>query len=245
LKVQPGKTFKYIKLKIGEIKMKTKVCKVILMFGLVIGFGLCMLNSAINVLHSWAFNETSGNIAHDSCPDPINGILNGCASFLPGGEGVHLTASDDSYVSFGNSVGQFGTGDFTVTLEFKTSENKVAFDMVGNRTSAKFGNFFAIYMTLDGMVCASVCEDETGKNNIWLRSKAGFADGEWHTIEVNRSSNKLSLSIDGNPEKDGSAVGTANIKNGNEFKLGRSNFANWIHPANAIYKNLSVLVVGP
>lgn len=226
--------------------MKKKVCKVIFMFVLVIGFSLCLLNGAIyeTVPHSWAFNETSGNIAHDSEPNPINGTLNGCASFLPGGEGVHLTASDDSYVSFGNSVGQFGTNDFTVTLEFKTNENTVAFDMVGNRTSPRFGNFFSIYMTLDGMVCASVCEDETRKNNIWLKSQAGFADGKWHKLMVTRSNNKLALYIDdmANPEKEGSTAGIANIKNGNEFKVGRSNYSNWIHPANAIYRNLSVSV---
>jgi hypothetical protein len=246
LKVQPGKTFRNIKLKIGEIKMKSKVCKVILMFALVMGFGLCLLNGED---HYWKFNETSGNIANDSL-DHVNGTLNGCAAFLPGSEGVYLNGTDSSFVTFGKSVGQFGTDDFSVYLDFKTNEKYRYFDIVGNRTAPSHGNFLSIRMTgkhekwSEGILVVEVDEDESGKNHIVIYSgKSGLNDGYWHTLVVVRIGKNLALYIDGNPDRTGtSATGIANIKNGNDFKLGRSlvdSQENKFTP-NAVYKNLYV-----
>jgi len=226
--------------------MKTKVCKVILVFALVMGFGLCLLNGED---HYWEFNETSGTIAHDSLGN-VNGTLNGCAAFLPGGEGVHLNGSDSSFVTFGKSVGQFGTDDFSVYLEFKTDEKCRYFDIVGNRTASSHGNFFCIRMTgkhetvPEGTVVVEVDEDESGKNYIPINSKkSGLNDGNWHALVVVRVGKNLTLYIDGDLEKTGkSATGIANIKNGNNFKLGRSLVYSSTQKftPNAVYENLYV-----
>lgn len=222
--------------------MKSKVCKVILMFVLVIGFGLCLLYGED---HYWKFNETSGNIAYDSLGN-VNGTLMGCAAFLPAGEGVHLNGSNDSYVSFGTSVGQFGMSNFTVYLEFKTSDKSEYYDIVGNRTTDNHGNFFDIYMTGEGRVYAEVDEDANAKNHILVKSnKAGLNDGNWHFLMAVRESNTLTIYIDGNLDSSNSnTTGKANINNGKEFKLGRSleyssekRFA-----PNAVYRNLLVFL---
>ncbi len=224
--------------------MKTKVCKVILMFVLVMGFGLCLLNGEE---HYWKFNETSGNIAYDSLGN-VNGTLNGCAAFLPGGEGVHLNGSNSSFVTFEKSVGQFGTDDFSVYLEFKTNEKNRYFDIVGNRTACSHGNFLSIRMTgkhetsPEGMVVAEVDENTSGKNYIHVESKkVGLNDGNWHALVVVRVGKNLTLYIDGDLDNTGkSETGIANINNGNVFKLGRSCGDNSLFTPNAVYENLYV-----
>ena len=227
--------------------MKTKVCKVFLMFALVIGFGLCLLNGEE---HCWQFNEKSGIIAHDSCGKvTVNGKLND-AAFLSDGGGVQLNGTDSSYVSFGNSVGQFGTDDFLVYLEFKTNEKYRYFDIVGNRTASSHGNFLSIRMTgkhetqPEGILVVEVDEDESGKNYIVVYSKkSGLNDGNWHSLVVVRIGKNLALYIDGNPDGTGtSATGIANIKNGNDFKLGRSLVYSQEKKftPDAVYKNLYV-----
>jgi hypothetical protein len=226
--------------------MKSKVYKVILMFALVMGFGLCLLNGED---HYWKFNETSGTIAHDSI-NTVNGTLNGCAAFLPGGEGVYLNGSDSSFVTFGKSIGQFGTNDFSVYLEFKTNEKYRYFDIVGNRSAPSHGNFLSIRMTgkhetlPEGIVSAEVDEDTSGRNYISVMSqKAGLNDGNWHSLVVVRIGKNLTIYIDGGLDNTGkNESGIANIKNGNDFKLGRSlvySQENKFTP-NAVYENLYV-----
>jgi hypothetical protein len=175
-------------------------------------------------------------------------VSKGCAAFLPGGEGVHLNGSNSSYVSFGKSVGQFGTNDFSVYLEFKTNEKHRLFDIVGNRVACSNGNFLSIRMSgkhetaPEGMVVAEVDEDTSGKNHIGVDSKkVGLNDGNWHALVVVRISKNLSIYIDGDLDNTGkSANGIANINNGNVFKLGRSCVNNGLFTPNAVYRNLRV-----
>ena len=150
--------------------MKTKVSKVILMFVLVMGFGLCLLNGEDHGDHWWKFHETSGTIAHDSIGN-VNGTLHGGASFSSNGEGINLNGTNTSYVSFGKTVGQFGSNDFTVYLEFKMSDKSDYKNLykiehlaiVGNRTSSDHGDFFDIRMTNTATVLAEVDEDAKAK----------------------------------------------------------------------------------
>lgn len=223
--------------------MKTKVCKVVLTLALVMVFGLCLLHGEE---HCWKFDETTGTTANDSL-GTVNGTLHGCAAFLPGGEGIHLNGSDSSYVSFGKKVGQFGTDDFSVYLDFKTNEKYRYFDLVGNRTASGHGNFFCIRMTgihetvPEGSVVVEVDEDVNGKNYIGLvTKKAGLNDGSWHSLIVVRIKKNLSIYIDEVFDSTGTSAGIANIKNGNEFKLGRSLVSSETtkFTPNAVYRNL-------
>jgi|GEM_PF-1916036 len=148
----------------------------------------------------------------------------------PGGNtSVHINGSDNSFVSFGTQIGQFGTNDFTVAFWVQTTEAYRYFDLAGNRAAGSHGNFFCIRMTGKhesrpaGLIGSEVDQDQNGTNYIGVESKtAGFNDGKWHHIAAVRKGTSLKLYIDGVVSGNGSGQGVANIANGNAFKLGRS-----------------------
>ena len=179
--------------------------------------------------HFWDFNEGKGRIAHDQMGVPrgrnkVDAFLrNAYWETLDIGTAVGITGDDNSYVTFGNYIGQFGRDDFTVAFWVQTKDRLDLFDLIGNRQSVGHGNFFAVRMTGDGYVTAEVDEDVRGNGYIGVKSKQRrLNDGEWHHIAVTRNGGKLALYIDGELSNTGSARSTANIRNRNDFKLGRS-----------------------
>jgi len=181
--------------------------------------------------HYWQFDEGTGNIARDSKGgrrNSVNGVLNNAQwrdlSKVGPGAAVRITGADNSYVSFGNNIGQFGRGDFTLAFWFQTRDNSVPLvDLVGNRASPGHGNFFAVRLSSDGYVSAEVDQDAAGTNYIGVRSSQNrLNDGNWHSVIVTRIGRTLTLYIDGKASNSGTANGVANINNRNVFKIGRS-----------------------
>ena len=190
---------------------------------------LLLIGQASAQTHLWKFDEGTGTTAFDSLRkgNPVNGVLTGATwqdlSKVGPGAAVRITGADNSFVSFGTLVGQFGTNDFSVALWVQTADTLALYDLIGNRADFGFGNFFAVRMTGDGFVSAEVCEDAAGTNYIGAKSsKSGLNDGNWHHIVVTRSGKTLTLYIDGQLSNSGNGAGAANINNGKAFKLGRS-----------------------
>ncbi|WP_414523810.1 LamG-like jellyroll fold domain-containing protein, partial [Umezakia ovalisporum] len=148
----------------------------------------------------------------------------------PGGNtAVHINGSDNSFVSFGTQIGQFGTGDFTLAFWLQTKESYRYFDIAGNRAAGSHGNFFCIRMTgkhesrPGGIIASEVDQDQNGTNYIGVETKTdGFNDGKWHHLAVVRQGKSLKLYIDGVILGNATGNGVANIANGQAFKLGRS-----------------------
>ena len=180
--------------------------------------------------HRWKMGDNNGNVARDSRggKNAVNGVLNNAQWCDPSdenaGAAVHITGDDDSFVSFGNTVGQFGTQAFSVAFWFQTTDNSLSLaDLIGNRAASGHGNFFAVRLTNDGHVSAEVDQDASGTNYIGFRSsQSGLNDGNWHHIVVTRSTRTLSLYVDGALSNSGTGRGTANINNKLVFKVGRS-----------------------
>ncbi len=183
-----------------------------------------------SLTHHWTFEE-SGNINTVDIVGGVKGKLMSAKKVSPGYFGanaVHLSGAEDSYITLGKSVGQFGTSDFTVSFWFSTVETTANFDLVGNRTAMSHGNFFCIRMigkTPDktGVITAEIDETDHGLNYIGVESlEDNLNDGEWHNVTVVREGATLSLYIDGDLSGWSSGPGIANINNGNEFRIGRS-----------------------
>ena len=182
--------------------------------------------------HFWKFDENKGKIAYDSAGGShfrkgVKGYLNNAfwrdLSKVGPGAAVGITGDDDSYVTFGHKVGQFCKEDFTVAFWIQTSDCLDLYDLVGNRADAGHGNYFSVRMSGDGYVTAEIDEDSRGTNYIGVRSSCGgLNDGQWHHIAVTRCGNDLTLYIDGEFSNSGSTRGTADIRNRNDFKIGRS-----------------------
>jgi len=179
--------------------------------------------------HLWKFDENKGNIAYDSRTGrgAVNGFLNNAfwrdLSKVGPGAAVRLTGADNSFVTFGNTVAQFGTKDFTVAFWVQTRENCDLFDLIGNRAESGYGNYFNVRMNSEGSVTAEICQDEKGTNYMGIRAvQKGLNDGQWHHIAVVRSKGTLSLYIDGDFSIYGANRVATNINSKNPLKLGRS-----------------------
>jgi len=180
--------------------------------------------------HFWRFDEDTGTVCYDSVssPNSVNAQLNDATwldlSKVGSGAAVTLNGADSSYVTFGSSVGQFGTKAFSVALWFQTTDNSLSLaDLIGNRASLGNGNFLAIRLNNEGYVTAEVDQDSSGTNYIGIQSaQGGLNDGNWHHIVVTRSGTTLNLYIDGSLSNSGTGAGVANINSGNPFILGRS-----------------------
>jgi len=197
-----------------------------------LAFLLLMVGQIAGQDHFWNFDENQGNIANDSRGgrrgrNRVRGTLNNAQwrdlSKVGPGAAVRITGADNSFVSFGTAVGQFGTQDFTVAFWFQTTDASGLVDLVGNRVDPGHGNWFAVRLSNDGYVSAEVDEDAAGTNYIGFRSaQGGLNDGNWHHVAVVREGNYLDLYIDGEYSNGDSASGTANIRNNRPFKIGRS-----------------------
>jgi len=137
--------------------------------------------------------------------------------------------SENYSVSLGDEIGQFGRKDFTVCFWFKTSEKSRYFDIAGNRIDGSHGNFFCIRMTgiheswPEGKIMTEVDENGNGLSYNSVESKAiGLNDGKWHHLLIARKGNSLKMFVDGEFSGGNEGNGIANIKNPNDFRLGRS-----------------------
>jgi len=190
---------------------------------------LLVVGQASSQTHLWKFDEGTGSTSFDSVhtANSVNAILNSATwqdlSKIGPGAAVRITGADNSFVSFGSSIGKFGTKAFSVAFWVQTIDTLANYDLIGNRADPSHGNFLAIRMSGDGFVSAEVDQDSAGTNYIGIRSSQnGLNDGNWHHIVVTRSGKTLALYIDGQLSNSGTGAGVANINNGKAFKLGRS-----------------------
>jgi len=197
---------------------------------IIASFALLLMVGQISAQdHLWRFDENKGNIAYDACQGrgAVNGFLNNAfwrdLSKVGPGAAVRITGEDNSFVTFGNQVANFGTRDFTVAFWVQTRETLELFDLVGNRAESGYGNYFNVRMNCEGSVTAEICQDAKGTNYMGIRAvQKGLNDGQWHHIAVVRSKGTLSLYIDGDFSIYGANRAVTNINNRNPFKIGRS-----------------------
>ena len=181
--------------------------------------------------HQWAFDEADGTTALDSWGN-VNGTLSPTAKRISPGnfsdKAVQLDGSDGSFVNLGKNVGQFGTGDFTISFWINTRETLRLSDLIGNRTCSGHGNFICIRLVgihesaPQGLIFCELDEDGSGKNYVAVGTKPGLNDGQGHNIAVVRQGTTLSIYTDGVLSNSNASKGITNIANGNDFRIGRS-----------------------
>ncbi|MEM1324795.1 MAG: LamG-like jellyroll fold domain-containing protein [Bacteroidota bacterium] len=149
-------------------------------------------------------SEICGNNMDDNC----NGVTDENTLAL------NLDGNDDE-VSFGNTLGNFGTGDFTLEARIKTTQKSGY--ILSKRDVCGFANFWNIRISNDGYVNMEMIEDVSGGNRGTLEGITDIADGVWHHITVSREAGILRIYVDGNFEA--SRTLTTNINNSAELKI--------------------------
>lgn len=145
--------------------------------------GYWRLNGNSNDASGSGYNGTDANITYSQA----NGLLNGGAGFN----------GSSSTINVGNA-GQFGTGDFTVLLIFKTTQNTTGRypNMIG--TTKDIAPRYGFSLLLDNYTTSSVIYFELLSNAgyAYVSSVDNFRDGKWHIAVGIKTSTKAYLYID-------------------------------------------------
>ena len=147
--------------------------------------GICSNMARIRV-------EAEGNIFFDLSNADFNIEDGGTPVVSP--MAIKLDGGDDM-VDFGTTVGNFGTGDFTVEAWVNTTStgNKC---IIGKRPSCGCGNFWNIRLN-NGNAQVELSADGSCNNYVNFNGSATINDGAWHHIAFVRTGTFLQLFVDG------------------------------------------------
>ena len=121
------------------------------------------------------------------------GTLGNGAGHADGKVGLcfHFDGAND-YVSFGNSVGNFGTSDFSVEFWMETSNGYQS--VLGQRVDCEHGSFWDLRKT-NGFLVAEL--DDFGAHYVHLTASRPLFDGLLHHVALVRQATAVSLFLDG------------------------------------------------
>ena len=138
------------------------------------------------------------------------------------GQALNFDGVDD-YVSLGTSLGNFGTGNFTIEIKLQTTFSSATSSfqdspLLMKREDCGSGNLFGLKINPTGTL-TWVMNEANGVNFVG-GSTTGIAcnDGAWHQVAIVRSGSSLKVYIDGTESL--SLTGTVNINNGSPFLIG-------------------------
>jgi hypothetical protein len=150
-----------------------------------------------------------------------NGTLQGGVTFVPGlvGQAFSFNGANGS-VSFGNTVGNFGTADFTIDFWIKTTSKRQE-GLLGKRPVCGDSSFWDIRLgsgptsgTPDpGVLGIELDGDEAGTNFNAIRTKARVNDGKFHHAAIVRSGATVWVYVDGQLDTSRTTPGVTDLTN--------------------------------
>ncbi|MBI2361462.1 MAG: LamG domain-containing protein, partial [Deltaproteobacteria bacterium] len=161
--------------------------------------------------------------------DGNNGTLQNGATFAAGfvGQAFSFDGVDD-FVTFGSTVGNFGTSDFTIDFWINTISSgpvgpNIAIEgILGKRPVCADTNFWDIRLLRQGQIEVELDQDSAGTNYINFGGTKSVNDGNFHHVAIVRSGTRVSLYIDGVLDSSGTTSGVTNIGNSASLEAGKS-----------------------
>lgn len=152
----------------------------------------------------------------------FNGTLLNGVSFDNGKSGQCFNfGGNNSHVNFGSSIGNFGTGDFTISHWVKTTATTPqAFFEKRPACNMDFGTS---WWGIRGPAIFGI--EVAGPRNEFftgLQTKKTLNDGAWHHLAWTRRGTSLSVYVDSVLDNVATTPGIANINNSTDTKLGVS-----------------------
>ncbi|MBY0485789.1 MAG: discoidin domain-containing protein, partial [Flavobacteriaceae bacterium] len=126
--------------------------------------------------------------------------INGCESPVRLAVTVHIAAGALNYdgnndiVQFGETLGNFGTGDFSIQLKVKTTLNRTY--LLSKRSTCNNDNFLSINIG-DGHVGVETSNINIPGSGLSFSGSAIINNGVWHQITLTRVSGTLTIYVDG------------------------------------------------
>lgn len=140
--------------------------------------------------HSW---PAEGN-ALDAV-GMADGTLVGNVTYTTGfiGQGFELDGND-SAITFGTDVGNFGTSDFSVAFAIKAGPSQTIEDILAKRDVCSFSPFWDVRISPSGTIGFELYESTT---NTGTGVNVNVRDGVFHTVVIARQGSVISIYIDG------------------------------------------------
>lgn len=170
----------------------------------------------------WSFDEGAGSTVHDYSGNEINGEIYGDVNWIDGVSGKALDFNGvDGYVDFGNTVGNFGTEDFSVVFWFRTDTDRWE-TVMGKRVFCGEHSFFELQMSLPaspGRMYVELYEGFPSINGSFY-SNQRLDDNQWHLLTITRKDIEGRLYIDGFLDASNSSAEVINMSNSASFLMG-------------------------
>jgi hypothetical protein len=178
----------------------------------------------------WNLNGTVGAVADGTTVAATRGAANGTArnadgvglAYVEGKLGQALSFDGTDYVDLGPSLGNFGTGTFSIAFWMKTSPAARYQWMITKRKINSHSNFWEFGVSPSGELRAAVDEDDRGKNYVDFTGRTAVNDGQWHHVVLTRLGVQLRLYVDGDLDGTAYGAGITNLDNEASLYLGGS-----------------------
>jgi len=122
-------------------------------------------------------------------------------------------------VNLGSTLGNFGSGDFTIEYWIKASGFSTAANsfILGKREVCSFGSFWNMYVTTAGKLGWEGLDSGASS---YLNSTTTIADNNWYHVAITRSTGLISMYINGGLEATISIITTAAFTNTADLLIG-------------------------
>jgi len=167
----------------------------------------------------WSFDNAT-DPGHDDSGNGHDGTVYGATSV----EGICGNALSfggvDDYGDFGNTIGNFGTDDFSVLFWFRTHTDRPE-TVMGKRVFCAAHSFFRLcmsYPSLPGHMLIELFESSSNYHS--FRSNQRLDDNQWHLLTITRKGTEARLYVDGSLDSSNSTGEVITISNSASFLLG-------------------------
>ncbi len=140
-------------------------------------------------------------------------------TLTPPGNALNFDGIDD-YVDVNNTLGNFGTGNFTLEAWVRTT-GTTSQTVVAKRNATRDGNYFRMAITALGKASIEIDESNTS-NYTFVTGNTTINDGKWHHIAGVRNGTQLQIYVDGLSDATAATINAnPNINNSFSLTLGR------------------------
>lgn len=170
----------------------------------------------------YPLDTNTGIQAYDSSINNNGSVLVNSPTWSTGKIGNALTfdgANDYAVMPSNSAISQFGTGEFTVSVWYKSSSATDQF-LIDNKTAGTNLAGYDVFLSPSGAANFRVADGTTQHVAI---SPIGLSDGLWHHLVGTRSSAGLKIYIDGTQAGTNTNGGAFNVTNSTNMYFGSYN----------------------
>jgi hypothetical protein len=133
---------------------------------------------------------------------------------------LNFDGVDDKVVVNNSTLGNFGTGDFTIEMSVRTALSSGVEYLASKRNFCGGDNFWSLQI-VNGKLNMEMAENAASLNYVALLGHTLISDGQWHHVALTRQLGNVNIYVDGVLETTSNAT-IANLNNSYVLEFGSS-----------------------